>query len=494
MFRRKYSGILFLIGIVLISSLFWRFVNYSERWTLSQDQARDGIIGLYSISHGVLPLVGPPSSAGAFSFGPFYYWLIALFTLIIPAVNGPWIGFTLLSASTALIFFYLGYLNGGKSAGFIYGILAAFSSGLIFHSPDMLNPVPVSFLTSLSFLFVYVLSGKKKIIYAFLTGLVLGIAVNFHYQALGLLILIPLVSMINNYNYSKKLYVFILSILGLFASFLSLIYFNFTHRNTLLSNFLQFLTNGPEGAGNNSNLINDLFVFWPQFWGETLINTPFSGYLFLLLFLTALFLRIGSKKSFDKPFYAISSAALFQVIFLFIYSGVRLPIYLIVFQPFFVFLTGWSVSVLFKTNKYLGLGILTLIILVSIPGNWQIVNNNKSQVADILSLKNSLDSQITGPVRIYGDEKSNMIALPLYYLYLKENRISDSGQEIVTCENRIIYGGDASESRWSCPENIPVIAGKNNFKIYLRKELTGEFPAAELNQDKIYNWLSDAYE
>ncbi len=492
MLNRKYLVILFLIGIVLISSLFWRFVNYGERWTLSQDQARDGIIGLYSISHGVLPLVGPPSSAGLFSFGPFYYWLIILFTLIIPAVNGPWVGFTLLSVSTALIFFYLGYLNGGKSSGFIYGILAAFSSGLIFHSPDMLNPVPVSFLTSLSFLFIYLLSRKKKIIYAFWTGLILGIAVNFHYQALGLLILIPLVSITNNSDYLKKLYVFILSILGLLASFLPLIYFNFTHQSVLFNNFLQFLMNGPDGAGNSSNLMSDLFIFWPQFWGETLINIPFSGYLFLLLFLTALFLRIGNNKSFDKPFYTISSAALFQVIFLFTYSGVRLPVYLIVFQPFLIFLTGWSVSVLFKTNKYLGLGILILIILVSIPGNWQIVNNNKSQVADILSMKNSLDSKITGPVRIYSDEKSSMVALPLYYLYLKENRISDSGQEIVTCENRIIYGGDASESRWSCPENIPVITELKNFKIYRKNEI-GLISEKEVTEENIYAWLYSSY-
>jgi hypothetical protein len=105
-------------------------------------------------------------------------------------------------------------------------------------------------------------------------------------------------------------------------------------------------------------------------------------------------------------------------------------VYLIVFQPFLIFLTGWSVSVLFKTNKYLGLGILILIILVSIPGNWQIVNNNKSQVADILSMKNSLDSKITGPVRIYSDEKSSMVALPLYYLYLKENWYSSEKVEI----------------------------------------------------------------
>lgn len=493
MLHRKYSGLLFLIGIVLIFSLFWRFVNFGQRWTLSQDQARDGIIGLYSISYAVFPLVGPPSSAGSFSFGPYYYWLIILFTLIIPAVNGPWIGFTLLSASTTLIFFGLGYLNGGKSAGFIYGMLSAFSSGLIFHSPDMLNPVPVALLTSLAFLFIYLLVDKKKIFFAFWTGLILGIAVNFHYQALGLLIMVPLIPIFSGLDLRKKFYILFLGILGTLTSFLPLIYFNFTHQNILFTNFLKFLIGGPNGAGNGNSFLNDIFVFWPKFWGETLINIPLSGYFFLLLFFTALFLKFGNKKNFDKSFYIISIAAIFQVIFLFIYRGVRLPVYLIVFQPFFVYLTGWSIWILFKTKRYIGAGILIVIILVSIPGNWQIVNNNQSQAADIFSLKSSIDGKISGPVKIYSDEKSNMVALPLYYLYLEENRISESGQEIFVCENRIIYGGDASESKWSCPEDLPVIAEKNNFKTYRKDKLTPGFTPTELNQEKIYNWLSDLY-
>lgn len=108
--------------LVLFFDVFWRFVNYPNRWTLNQDQARDAIIGLYTLTQKTLPLIGPPSSAGAFSFGPIYYWLIALFTAVIPiSPFGPWIGFTLLSAASVIIFYFFGRNLLGKDFAFILG-------------------------------------------------------------------------------------------------------------------------------------------------------------------------------------------------------------------------------------------------------------------------------------------------------------------------------------------------------------------------------------
>ena len=76
-----------LFCLVLFSAIFWRFTNYSNRWTLSQDQARDAIIALEAIKEKGLPLLGPPSSAGPFSFGPTYYFLIIFFTILSSIVS-----------------------------------------------------------------------------------------------------------------------------------------------------------------------------------------------------------------------------------------------------------------------------------------------------------------------------------------------------------------------------------------------------------------------
>jgi hypothetical protein len=485
---------LLILLVVITTSLFFRFANYGERWTLSQDQARDGIIGLHMVQNFTLPLIGPPSSAGTFSFGPFYYWMIGLFTLIIPLVNGPWIGFTLLSVFTPVIFYYIGKSFGQKIYGLIFGLLASFCSELVFHSTDMLNPVPLSFFVALLILCIIQLIDKKKIMYTSIIGFIVGICINFHFQALGLVIVLPVISFINTYKLKQRLSIFALSVIGFIASFIPLIIFNFSHQNILFSNILNFIFGKQVSSGVENSLITDIIFFWPQLWGQTIAHLPVLGYVFILLFLVALVFALGDKKTVNKSFYSIGIIFLFQIIFMYIYQGVRSPIYLIVFHSFFIFFLGWIVLNFYHFNKYLGIGLCIAILLITLPANIAIVRNNGSQVSTIVTVKKQIDSTDRN-VQILSDENSRMLALPLYYLYSKENTISESGTELIACEKKLIKDSDGVTEKWSCPIEITPIAETENYKVYKRESLSSEQQKqfSEIKSEEIYSWLYTHY-
>ena len=487
------QSLLISILTVLVFSFFWRFGNYNERWTLSQDQARDGIIGFHMVQNFTLPLIGPPSSAGMFSFGPYYYWLIALFTLIIPVVNGPWIGFTLLSILTVVVFYFIGDKLLCRLAGVIFALIAEFSAELIFHSTDMLNPIPLSLTSALVILFIILLIDHKKIFYSFLVGLFIGISINFHLQAIGLLIILPLISLINSFHTVQKVNVFLLSIVGLVVSFIPLIIFNGLNQNILFTNIWQFIFANNNSSGVENNLITDLFIFWPQFWGQVIAHNNWLGYIFIILFLIALVIATGKK--LNKSLYILGLTLLFQFLFIYIYSGVRSPVYLIVFQSFFIFLSGWIIFQFQFIHKYLSLLLLIILLMITLPANIKTFQNNNSQISIISSIKEKIDLEIFTDVKILSDQNSNMISLPLYYLYKKENKISESGIEIIVCENKLVKTEDGITEKWSCPVDITPIAETDTYKIYKKDSLSTEQQEqfTEIKSEEIYNSLYTNY-
>lgn len=487
----------FFILIILLTAIFWRFANFPNRWTLNQDQARDAIIALEAINKHELPLIGPPSSAGPFSFGPFYYWIIIFFTAI-PTINSPWIGFTLLSVATTIIFFFLGYSYGGKSFGFFLGIIASFCTAQIFNAPDMLNPMPIAFSTTLTFLLLIKLIDKNKPKYAFWLGLIVGISINFHYQALGLIVLFPFAAVINNFiSWQIKIKVIVLNFLGFLIAFLPLLYFNFTVHNRLFTKFTEFAIGDKSRFGSNYNLLSDVLVFWPKLWGGVLSGIPLLGYFYILIFILALIFTINKKIFLKKSFLIISLTMLSQILILFLYKGIRMPVYLIVFQPFFIFFTGWSVWVFYKLYKPAGLVLILILLLSAMPANWAITQDNHSQVTDIFAIKRAIDSKVSDSINLISDTNSNMVSLPLYYLYLKENRTSDSGKEIFACQNHILKDERGIDSKWSCPSDTQTIAEILDYKIYYKNNLSPdqlkELNLASLEKERIYNWLYDNY-
>lgn len=479
--------------IIFLLAIAFRFTNFDNRWTLSQDQARDAIIAQVSIQNNTLPLVGPPSSVGKFSFGPFYYWLITFFSFLFPSVvNAPWIGFAVLSLIPIFLFYLIGKDLGNKTFGLILASIASFASGPVFHSSDMLNPIPIIWSTSIVLFCLVKMVEKKQIYFSYLLGLSIGIAINFHFQALGLLVMPFLVLILIKDKLKKRLFALFLSILGIFTSFIPLIIFNFQVEGQLFLNILDFSSSSGRSLRSMLGMIKDLGVFWPQLFGEVLVFIPNFGYLFYLIFILSTGFIFWKKEKISKTWLIIILTLVVQVIILRIYSGARTPVYLLVFHPFIIFLTGFSIWFVWQKKKIAGISLLIIFLLASTWSNIKIIQGF-TQKPLIYQIKKQIDEKSRGTVNFYTFKDSGMISLPLYYLLLKEKRISTQGYKIGTCSDYVLDDGKPF-----CPiEPVPFYR-KENYPIYDLSTTSDDKIRSvgldSLTEEKIYKWLMDYYQ
>src|SRR3989344_654878 len=83
---------IFAVVAVLALSAFLRFYDFSNRFGLAYDQARDVIVAREALRTFTIPMIGPFTSAGPFVYGPQWYWLLMLFVAVFPgALITPWI-------------------------------------------------------------------------------------------------------------------------------------------------------------------------------------------------------------------------------------------------------------------------------------------------------------------------------------------------------------------------------------------------------------------
>lgn len=465
--------------IVILCALFWTFINYQNRWTLSQDQARDAIIGIYSLKQGILPIVGPPSSLGFFSFGPFYYWLIIFFTALLPGIsNAPWIGFSLFSIFEVILFYFLGNSLGGKKFGFILGIMASFSSARVFHSVDLLNPILVPFFITLSLFALTKFLQTKKTIWAFLLSLSIGLAINFHFQALGLLTILFLLFIPYFKTEANKKLVWLF--LGLLIPFLPLIFFysQASLPHGLTSSSIFTLSSIPK------QFLKDVLFTWPNLSGETLFFIPKLGYP-VTLAVTLLF--IFTFKKLSKAMQIIFVSLVLQAILLSLYPGDRTSVYLLVFHPFVILLTGWALFTIFQKPKLAGFSLFVVFILISTYSNLSIIKGY-TQRPLISEIKQTIDNQTNGKnenkISLYEVGNSDMVSLPLFYLYLRENRISDEGFKLGSCA-------------YSCSNKEVPFLVKGNYSFYNLSDAnplqTNQSGFKKITPQNVYKYLSNYY-
>lgn len=202
----------FIIAVILIFllSIALRFYNYNSRWLLGNDAARDIAIAKEALVRGELPLIGSFSSAGPFVFGPLFYWTIMGSYILLPFLfSAPVIIVALSGILTVAVLFVCGYLVGGRKLALILGILTATSPQLVGRSLSLGQHSFISFFTSLAILSFILFWQKKKIIYAFILGISIGLALSFHYQAVNLLIFFPALLFVPKVSLAKKYLVYL---------------------------------------------------------------------------------------------------------------------------------------------------------------------------------------------------------------------------------------------------------------------------------------------
>lgn len=194
----------FAIVIILALASFLRLFRIEDYMTFLGDEGRD-VLKVYEILHGHLTLLGPTSSVGGFFLGPIYYYFMAPFLWLFnynPV--GPAVMVALFGIVTVFLIYKFTNEFFNKNVALIAALLYSISPIVVAYSRSSWNPNPLPFFSLLTLFLIYKGEVKSKIIYLFAAGILFGIAMQLHYLAifLGVVILsyILFVNLINSKN------------------------------------------------------------------------------------------------------------------------------------------------------------------------------------------------------------------------------------------------------------------------------------------------------
>ena len=141
-------------GLLVVAGLL-RLPGLAGRGTWDADQGNDMATLQAFVTHGVVPLLGPPTSIGNVHHGALYYYLLA--PAAIPAGGTDPTAVVLLIALGGIaavgVTWWLGRSMGGRVAGFVAGLLAATSATAVGGSTFIWNPnlLPLAAALALAF-------------------------------------------------------------------------------------------------------------------------------------------------------------------------------------------------------------------------------------------------------------------------------------------------------------------------------------------------------
>lgn len=487
--KYKPSKINFVLLVILIFGVFFRFINFQDRVGFGQDSARDAIIALYSINHHKLPLLGPPSSAWAFNFGPLYYYVVAIFTLIIPGIFSPWIGFTLLSVSSVYLAYKTGEKAFDKKFGLIFAFISAISFAEIANSTGLSNTLLVSFAAALSFyLLAQSLKSQKKI-FPLLLGFSVALAVNSHLQALSLLALLPLAVLFSVGKTKQKLAKASFVSLGFVLSFTPLIIFEFQHNLAWIKSLIDYSLHGQQKFYTPVRWLTEFSQFWPRTFGQIMSGLPIAGYFYAGLILLSICSAFVKKIKLPRFFYCLAITFIIEIISVRLYKGSRSPEYFIIAHQFVLFFIAFSIWITFSVNKILGMIILLLISVITVKNDLLLISL-KSNAPDVLDLFAKEKQYLSGQkAEFYGMANSWGSSIAIYYLNYRQN-ITGSGLKLVICDN-------LDKSKEYCPVQGRLFQS-GRLVMYsiesLGKAKFNEYQTESLNAQTYYDRTYDNYE
>jgi len=461
--------------LIILTAIFWRFWEFGNRWVLNQDQARDAVIGLYSIRNGAWPELGSPSSAGPFNFGPWYDYIIMFWEIIIPTIMGPWIGFGIMSVFSVIMYAKIGQLLYGKKGLVFFGLVAGMAVGQVENSPDMLNTVIVG-VSGISAMWCGLkLIKTEKWWWATLTGMAVGLSINFHFQAMGGLGWLLALVLVNKFDLIKRFKWALEMFLGLVIAFWPLLVFDIKRNGVWIKSVIEYYTIGVNRFYTPVRWLTEIKDFWPQLFGAVITGVNNHGYIILSLAMILLFIMLIKKIKIDKFWMVMGVMFFIQILLMRNYKGVRSREYMITFHSMIILITSWITMEFYKLNKYVGLLILGGILLIASINNWRNIYKYPSQAKDVEEIKKQLDEKIEGKVRVFQYRQSDMIALPLFYLYYFENRIGDQNK-LWVCDG----------NRYECPQGEIIL--KNKYRIYETDQKWDEITAENVYDRLMVNY------
>lgn len=349
-----------LIGTIILA-LFLRFVYYFDRWGLAYDQARDMLVASEALRLGSLPLIGPFSSAGQFVYGPQWYWIIMFMINIFPySVMGPWVIQTLLYVFVVFVMYSIGKEISDKRLGLILAFLTAISTMQIGLSTNLISPSMAGIFSVISvYLFVRFIKYGRSLD-GFLLAFFVANTINIHFQAIGLLTLIPISFALNSKRKIKQL---LFLVTGFVIPFIPLIIFDIQNNSFESKNFLDYYLYGQYRIYVSNRWLTYLGIFWPKAWASIIGGYSPVGYMIVISLTLITVLQLVTRK-INRVVFSLMIPFLFILVLLRYYRGEIFGGYTAFLNPFILIFTSWVVYELLKTKKILGF-LLIFIIAVS---------------------------------------------------------------------------------------------------------------------------------
>lgn len=346
--------------------------------SIGGDDARDIAIAKESIRLHSLPRFGSFSSAGPFVFGPLFYWVLILSYSILPfTLFAPWILTILASLFMVIIMMVIGKKLGGTGLGITLGVLTAFSPQLITRSVVVGQHTYVGVFTALVILFLILLWQKPSKLYSFLLGVMIGVAINMHYQALNLFVVIPFLFFIPRVTFTKKIIFVALLVIGILIPLVPLLTWDARQQFANMRNILDYFLIAQYRIYVPNSWKIFLFSFLPNFWSY--VSGGWYG-----LGLTAMAVAgIGALLHVKKNALRLTTSLyIIVVIFLLInryYKGERSEGYLLYVTPFILIITGIGILEISSfiagffrkkpLSRYIQYGMITFFLVVFVIGS-----------------------------------------------------------------------------------------------------------------------------
>ena len=492
----KYFGVYkFMLLLILLLGIILRFYNFSNRWDIGGDSGRDILIAREALKRGTLPLAGSFSSAGPFAFGPAFYWFLMSSYVILPfLLTAPWIFLCLLGVFDILIFAAIGNLLSGRKLSLIVALFVAISPQLIARSYLLGQHSFIPFCAAMAILFFLLAYKNKKIIYFALTGFFVGLGINFHYEMLNFLLLIPFLLFIPSLKFSKKLLGMGASILGIFVALLPTIIWDsrqsYANTRNILDYFLiaQYRLYVPNSW--------KLFIFnaLPNYW-SFVIGRFYLVALILFLISGAFFLYFAVKRKLKIQFFFLGIIFYFLLIVNRYYHGERSESYLLYLLPFVLIFSAWAVSTLiyypflnnqkiFSLQKIVGVVLFAAVIYGSFVTDFNYLRN-PGGIHEYFDAASRLEKMFPNDkFKLYqADARVYDVSRSLSLILSWEGKLSDNGVKVVVNCNKP-----------TCPKLKGYITNVWGESAYLvsanNQKILGKIKLAPVNQNNVYDELT----
>jgi hypothetical protein len=350
-------------------------------------------------------------------------WLVASTAIYPKAIITPWVILSLTYVFIVFMMILIGKELIDKYFGLLLGLITALSHAQISQSVNLTNPSLVALFSTLAvyFLIRYLKTGKN--IFIFLLSLSVSLTINTHFQAMYLLIIIPLAAIFKRPSIKGFLYI----VLGLIIPFIPYFIFELKSNFYNFRGMIDYIQYGQYKVYVANRWLTYVGVFWPKLWGDIVGGNPILGYFTIVLFaLTVIISFMKKKLSREMILLIISFAIMFFA--LRFYRGERFFGYFVFLHPFVIIFSGFAYYMLYRINKTVGIFIILLVIFSSIRINSDIFTQKpgESQTRSYIWVQSFAEQYPGKKFQIYAYKNtSESLSLPLV-LYLNNNNLIDN--------------------------------------------------------------------